>query len=143
MPEISSDSGPVNRPSLEGKTVVIADDDKIIRDYLALRCRHMGLRVETASDGLRAVIKVGKEKPDLLILDLNLPDVEGFRVVERLADPKFPPLPIIMLTGSSDDASKQRCQDLKVDHVYKGLDAWSDLEPLIYELLGTEQSDQG
>ena len=134
MPEISSAlSGPESRPSLAGKTVVIVDDDKIILDYLTLRCRHLGLRVETASDGLRAVLKVGKERPDLLILDL--PDVQGFKVVERLADPKFPPVPVIMLTGSSDDASKQRCQDLNVYYVHKGLEAWNDLEPLIYELL--------
>ena len=145
MPEISSAlSGPVSRPSLEGKTVVIVDDDKIILEYLSLRCRHLGLRVETASDGLRAVLKVSKERPDLLILDLNLPDVGGFQVVQRLADPKFAPVPVIMLTGSSDDASKQRCEDLNVYYVHKGLEAWNDLEPLIYELLrtSTESVDQ-
>ena len=137
MPEIgSARPAPISRPSLLGKTVVIVDDDKIVRDYLSLRCRHLGLRVETANDGLRAVLTVGKERPDLLILDLNLPDVEGFKVVERIADPKFAPVPVIMLTGSSDDALKQRCRDLNVHHVHKGLDAWNDLEPLIYELLG-------
>ncbi|MGB3023122.1 MAG: response regulator [Methyloceanibacter sp.] len=128
-------TGPQSRPSLEGKTVVIADDDKIILDYLALRCRHLGLRVETASDGLRAVLKVSKERPDLLILDLTLPDVEGFEVVERLADPKFPPVPVIILTGRSDDAAKQRCEDLSVYYVHKGSETWADIEPLIYEIL--------
>jgi len=128
-------TGPQSRPSLEGKTVVIADDDKIILDYLALRCRHLGLRVETASDGLRAVLKVSKERPDLLILDLTLPDVEGFKVVERLADPKFPPVPVIILTGRSDDAAKQRCEDLSVYYVHKGSETWADIEPLIYEIL--------
>jgi CheY-like chemotaxis protein len=128
-------SGPDSRPSLAGKTVVIADDDPIIVDYLELRCRHLGLKVETATDGLRAVLKVGKARPDLLILDLNLPDVEGFKVVERLSDPKFSPVPIIILTGSSDEAAKQRCADLDVYYVHKGVDSWPTLEPLIYELL--------
>jgi CheY-like chemotaxis protein len=136
MPALSTAlSGPENRPSLEGKTVVIADDDRIIVDYLALRCRHLGLKVETAGDGLRAVLKVSKERPDLLILDLGLPDVEGFKVVERLADPKFAPVPVIILTGRSDEASKQRCEDLNVFYVHKGPSTWENLEPLIFELL--------
>ncbi len=139
MPAISTAlSGPQSRPSLEGKTVVIADDDPIILDYLELRCRHLGLKVETASDGLRAVLKVGKARPDLLILDLNLPDVEGFRVVERLSDPKFAPVPVIILTGRSDEASKQRCEDLNVFYVHKSTETWADVEPLIFELLASK-----
>ena len=135
MPISTALSGPNHRPSLEGKTVVIADDDPIIVDYLELRCRHLGLKVETASDGLRAVLKVGKARPDLLILDLNLPDVEGFRVVERLSDPKFDPVPVIILTGRSDEESKKRCEDLNAYYVHKSTETWADIEPLIYEVL--------
>jgi CheY-like chemotaxis protein len=142
MPAISTAlSGPQSRPSLEGKIVVIADDDPIILDYLELRCRHLGLKVETASDGLRAVLKVGRARPDLLILDLNLPDVEGFRVVERLSDPKFAPVPVIILTGRSDEASKQRCEDLNVFYVHKSTETWADVEPLIYELLAHKPAE--
>jgi DNA-binding response OmpR family regulator len=50
--------------------------------------------VETAYDGIHTVLKVGKLKPDLLILDLCLPDVEGFRVMERLSYPKFEFAPV-------------------------------------------------
>ena len=142
MPAISTAlSSPEHRPSLEGKTVVIADDDPVILDYLELRCRHLGLKVETASDGLRAVLKVGKARPDLLILDLNLPDVEGFRVVERLSDPKFDPVPVIILTGRSDHASKQRCEDLNVYYVHKSTETWADIEPLIYEILASKPGE--
>ncbi len=128
-------STPLDRPSLQGKTVVVADDDETIRDYLEAQCRRLGLRVETAGDGLRAVLTVGKTRPDLLILDLNLPDVEGFRVVERLSDPKFAPVPIIILTGRSDEASIQRCADLDVYYAHKSADIWADIEPLIYKVL--------
>ncbi len=135
QPDSSTLSAAQTRPSLAGKTIVIADDDPIIVEYLELRCRHLGLQVEAAYDGLRAVLKVGKARPDLLILDLNLPDVEGFRVVERLSDPKFPQVPVIVLTGRSDDASIQRCKDLHVYYVHKSEDTWADLEPLIFEIL--------
>lgn len=142
MPAISTAlSGPQSRPSLEGKTVVIADDDPIVLDYLELRCRHLGLKVETASDGLRAVLKVSKARPDLLILDLNLPDVEGFRVVERLSDPKFAPVPVIIITGRSDEASKRRCEDLNVYYVHKSTETWADVEPLIFELLANKPAE--
>jgi hypothetical protein len=65
QPDSSTLSAAPSRPSLEGKTIVIADDDPIIVEYLELRCRHLGLEAETASDGLHAVLKVGKLKPDL------------------------------------------------------------------------------
>jgi CheY-like chemotaxis protein len=124
-----------SRPSLEGKTVVIADDDPTIVEYLELRCRHLGLKVEGAYDGIHAVLKVGKVKPDLLILDLGLPDVEGFRVMERLADPKVAPVPVIVLTGRADDEAIKRCRDLHAYYVHKSENTWDDLEPLILEIL--------
>lgn len=108
------------RLKLSGKTVLLADDSETTLRAMEFRCRSLGFKVETATDGLRALLKVTKTKPDLLIIDLNLPDVSGFRVVERLTDPKFPPLPVIVLTAQSDTASIQRCEDLGVLYVHKG-----------------------
>lgn len=119
------------RSSLAGKTVLIADDDPTLLQALDAHCCTLGLRVETASDGLRTLLAVTKGKPDLLILDLNLPDADGFRVVERLTDPKYPPLPVIVLTGRADDASIRRCEDLGVLYVHKGADAWTELQEKI------------
>ena len=132
----------LNRPSLAGKTVLIADDSPTILDVLKARCSALGLRVETSTDGLRTLLKVSKEKPDLLILDLNLPDVEGFRVVERLTDPKFPPLPVIVLTARSDQASIQRCEDLGALYVHKGSDSWDTLESLIFKVFLSKQDNE-
>src|SRR5690348_5010630 len=101
-----------SRMSLAGKTVLLADDDPAFVHELEIRCKNLGLEVTIANDGLRALLKVSKEKPDLLILDLKLPDVDGFRVCERLADPKFPALPVIILTGNSDEATVARCESL-------------------------------
>ncbi len=97
--------------------------------------------METAYDGLRAVLKVAKARPDLLILDLGLPDVEGFRVMERLSDPKFAPVPVIVLTGRSDDEAITRCKDLHAYYVHKSENTWDDLEPLIFEILKSKPSE--
>jgi len=113
---------------------LVADDDPIIREYLSVRCAEVGLRVETAADGLRALLKASKEDPDLLILDLHLPDVEGFRVCERLLDPKFRPLPVVILTADSGEETKRRCEELGAIYVQKGARLWDELEPIMWRI---------
>jgi CheY-like chemotaxis protein len=117
---------------LLGKTVLVADDSLTLLRALETRCSSLGLRVETASDGRSTLLKLMKEVPDLLILDLDLPDVDGFRIVERLTDSAFPPLPVIVLTGRSDRAAIQRCKELGVLYVYK--DGWAALEKAIRKI---------
>jgi CheY-like chemotaxis protein len=124
-----------SRPPLSGKTVLIADDNRTILEILDARCRSIGLGVETSTDGLRTLLKIAKEKLDLLILDLNLPDTDGFRIIDRLTDPKFPPLPVIVLTAQSDQACIKRCQELGVPRIQKGADCWAELESTIYQTL--------
>ena len=120
--------------------MLIADDDPTLVRFLEAKCASLGLCVETASDGLRALLKVTKVKPDLLILDLNLPDVDGFKVVERLTDPKFPPLPVIVLTARSDEASIKHCEELGVLYFQK--EGWEQLEKAIYNVFLRHSNDQ-
>jgi len=119
----------------EGKTVLVADDDPVIREYLSAQCKKIGLRVETAADGLRAILTASKVEPDLLILDLHLPDVEGFRVCERLTDPKFEPLPVVILTADSGEETKRRCEELGATYVQKGGRLWDELKPVMQHIL--------
>ena len=119
----------------------MADDDPIIRDYLSARCSQAGLKVEVAGDGLRALLKVSKEDPDLLILDLHLPDVEGFRVCERLKDPKFRPLPVIILTASSDQKTIRRCEELGAVYVQKGPQLWDELSVAMRRIFETSKAN--
>ncbi|MGH6736895.1 MAG: response regulator [Methyloceanibacter sp.] len=135
MPTAPTPANPRQSPqALAGKSVLIADDDPVLLRALENRFRSLGLRVETTGDGLRTLLAVAKGKPDLLILDLNLPDVDGFRVVERLTDTKFPPLPVIVLTGTEDDAAIQRCEDLGVLYVHKDADVWPALLSAIQQI---------
>jgi CheY-like chemotaxis protein len=126
----------------KGKTILVADDDPIIRDYLAARCSQAGLNVEVAGDGLRALLKVSKVDPDLMILDLHLPDVEGFRVCERLKDPKFRPLAVIMLTASSDEETLRRCEQLGAVYVQKGPQLWDELSVAMRRIFETSTASE-
>jgi CheY-like chemotaxis protein len=91
--------------------------------------------------GLRALLKVSNEGLNLLILDLHLPDVEGFRVCERLRDPKFRPLPVIMLTASTDQKTIRRCEELGAVYVHKGAQLWGELSVAMRRIFETAEAN--
>ena len=109
---------------------------------LEVHCQGLGFQVEKAKDGLQTLLRVARGKLDLLILDLNLPDTSGFRVIERLTDPKFPPLPVIVLTSQSDSESIQRCEDLGVLYVHKAENVWAELEKAIQRVFSEKREEE-
>jgi CheY-like chemotaxis protein len=84
-----------------GKKVLIADDNQDILKALTIRLRSGGYDVVTATDGLQAVMKAHKEKPDLAILDIMMPAGDGLSVKEKLnMGPDTWQIPVIFLTAS-------------------------------------------
>jgi len=79
--------------------ILIADDDQIIAEVLAFTLRRAGFEISLACDGLEALQKYVSEQPDLIILDLNLPRLDGLGVCSRVRAESS--LPIIMLTASN------------------------------------------
>jgi len=86
------------------KTILVVDDEpkivKLVRDYL----ERAGFGVRVAADGKSALSLARTEKPDLLILDLGLPQMDGLDVTRELR--KFSNAPIIMLTARSEESDK-------------------------------------
>jgi CheY-like chemotaxis protein len=118
-------------------TVLIADDDPDFVQLMARRCEGLGLRVLTASDGLDTLMTVMRDAPDLLILDVNMPGGDGLSVAEKLLrDPKMRPVPVIFCSGRADAETQDRCRALGGHFVTKGPELWSDLRPMIANLLG-------
>src|SRR5207247_2062145 len=71
-----------------------------------------------------------------IILDVNLPLENGLNVWELLSDDRLlAPIPVVMLTGSSDEDTISRCEELGAHYVLKSPDMWNCLEPIICELL--------
>lgn len=84
--------------------VLVVDDEANILDLCRLYLERDGFAVSTASDGQEALDRVAFERPDLMVLDLMLPEVDGYEVCRRVrADSD---LPIIMLTARDDDVDK-------------------------------------
>lgn len=84
---------------LEGKTILIVDDDEDIRSSIALTIRAEGANVVTAGDGIEAISLCQHTRLDAIILDVMLPRQSGFLVLERIQELEFPP-PVVMVTAN-------------------------------------------
>jgi diguanylate cyclase (GGDEF)-like protein len=114
----------VNPEAPNPNRVLVVDDSEFIHELVRTRLREEGLHVEhqlTGEDGLRHAIEV---RPDLILLDIELPDLNGFEVCRRLKErAETRTIPVIFLTGQSDTEAKVRGLDLgAVDYVIKPFD---------------------
>ncbi len=85
---------------MANETILIADDESHIRELVQMYLERDGYTVITASDGLEALNQVQFENPDLLVLDLNMPEMDGWEVCRRIRAESN--LPILMLTARDD-----------------------------------------
>jgi two-component system C4-dicarboxylate transport response regulator DctD len=83
--------------------VVVVDDDPAVSDIVAQYLRLLGCRVESVADGAAGFAKVSDDPPDLMILDIGLPGMDGITVLSLLsAMPSTKNMPILVVTGRSD-----------------------------------------
>jgi DNA-binding response OmpR family regulator len=95
---------------MQGKILVI-DDDPDILDAVAMILESQGYEVVTARDGVEGLATLKAENPDLMILDLLMPKMDGFAVCKELQDPrwsKYKDVPILILTSVREEASRRR-----------------------------------
>jgi len=87
------------------KKVLIVEDEKDILQLVKMYLEKEGFRTVTASDGAEALRQVKSERPDLVVLDLMLPEIDGLEVCKKLRiAPQTSMLPIIMLTAKSEES---------------------------------------
>jgi CheY-like chemotaxis protein len=122
------------------RKVLIADDDPAVVRALSVRCKKLGLEVETAENGLQAILKASRNPPRLLILDINMPEADGFRVCEWLLDPARPPVDVVMLTGRDDSETLTRCDSFGAFYVPKNHETWDTIKSIMGELLEIDES---
>jgi len=103
------------RPELP-QTILIADDSVYIRQSLYQALSHTGYTVLQARDGMEALEHVGEQSPDLLLLDIEMPNLNGYDLLNIIrANPAFARLKIILLTSRSSEKHKQRALELGAD----------------------------
>lgn len=119
------------------KLVFLADDDQLWLRSMEIRLKAMGLQVETATDGVTALVRIVMAKPDLVVIDVGMPSADGIRVCERLRERQFQ-APIIIHTGHSDEAMLRQCEQLGARHMLKGSVTWKEMQLVIAGLLDAE-----
>ena len=111
--------------------VLIIDDDDNIRETLQVALTAEGYEVIVASDGAEGLIRVERDAPDLVILDLVMPKRSGFLIAERLNNYQGRKPTLIMMTGLLDENHKQAAKACGVDaFVNKPFDIDSLLETI-------------
>ena len=84
----------------EAKKILIVDDEPDITKWLSVLFEENGYSIITAADGIEGMSKVEKELPDLITLDISMPEESGVKMYRRLKDSeKTSHIPVIMLTG--------------------------------------------
>lgn len=118
-------------------TVLVADDNADICDLLQIGLGRLGVRVLVASNGREAYDSILANHPDLVLLDLMMPEMSGLEVLEKLrGDDRFQNLPVIMITARTQDDDVERGYALGAsDYVTKPFNL-KDLMGKVATLLG-------
>ncbi len=119
--------------------VLLVEDDINLRDIYSARLAAEGYDIITASDGEEALATAVREKPDLIILDVMMPKISGFDVLDILrSTPETKDTKIIMMTALSQDSDKQRGEALGVNkYLIKSQVTLEDVVASVKEILGT------
>ena len=89
------------------KVVLVVDDSATVRKFVAAALNMKGFRVITASDGIEALERMPSEKFDLIITDLNMPDMDGYELIKSIREtPEYRDIPIIVLSSMTDLKNK-------------------------------------
>ena len=96
-----------------GTNVLVVDDDPDARDLVKAMISDSGCKIQTASNGREALEQIARVKPDAVILDLMLPEMDGFEVMHRMSlNPQWRSIPVILLTARDLSHEERRALDL-------------------------------
>ncbi|MCG3138917.1 MAG: Regulator of RpoS [Phycisphaerae bacterium] len=116
--------------------ILIADDDPMLVRVLSVRCQHLGCAIETAAEGREVIIRIHQHRPDLIIMDLDMPNSSGLNIYEMLAaDMRWRTIPVIILSGQRDNRSRARAEELGARWVTKSPDCWAEIREYIQQVL--------
>lgn len=89
------------------KLALTVDDSKTMRDMVSFTLKGAGFDIIEAGDGVEALSVVQGKSPDVVITDLNMPNMDGLELIRQLrANPAYKFIPILMLTTEADDSKK-------------------------------------
>ncbi|MDA1208941.1 MAG: response regulator [bacterium] len=102
---------------MEKGSIIIAEDDSVLREIYYKKFALNGYDIRTCENGEQAIAAVEERIPDVLILDVNMPVMDGFEVLSRFPKEQRP-FPIIMLTNFGYDSNRKRGDELGADDYF-------------------------
>jgi len=121
--------------------VLVVDDEKSIRRFLYAGLAEEGYEVSLAETGSEAIEKTVQGRPDVVILDLGLPDIDGKEVIQRIR--KLSAVPIIILSVRADESGKVQALDLGADDYVTKPFGMEELNARIRTALRRRLQEQG
>ena len=103
--------------------VLVVDDHEMLRSGVSLALTAAGYRVDSAADGLAALACVSHARPDVVVLDLRMPVLDGYATLARLrADPATAAIPVVIATAADDQRSRSLAEGAQA-FITKPIDA--------------------
>jgi len=94
---------------MEHRRILIVEDEESLLKLESILLTTRGYKVTGVTDGLKALEEIKKARPDLVLLDIMIPGIDGFEVCRRIkADPETASLPVVMLTAKKSSADQAR-----------------------------------
>lgn len=97
--------------------ILIAEDDPVLRNLYVKKFSVSGFPIRAVEDGEQALAALQERFPQVLVLDIHMPKVDGFQVLEQYPKPQRA-FPVIMLTNFADEKSRERGKDLGADEYF-------------------------
>ena len=117
------------------QSLLIAEDDPFMSKMYRLNLQEEGFEVSIAADGQETIAAIEKQKPNLLLLDLLMPNVDGFEVLKHIKTKGYT-FPIIILSNLSQEIDQQKCKELGVkDYFVKSEMDLADLSSTVKKYL--------
>src|ERR671931_2237332 len=96
--------------------ILVVDDDPINRALLTKNLEHNGHQVTAIDNGFAALSALESERPDVVLLDIEMPGLDGIEVLSRMkADATLRHIPVLMISGVEDEGSIVRCIETGAD----------------------------
>ncbi len=97
----------------EAKKVMLVEDDRFLSSLIMGRLEKDGFTVSQASDGEEAIAQLKRERPDLVVLDLIMPKVTGFEVLQMISStPGLDKVPVVILSNLAQDSDIEKAREL-------------------------------
>lgn len=123
------------------RTILIVDDEPNIVLSLEYLMQQTGYTVRTAVDGAQALQSIAELPPDLVLLDINIPEINGFEVCSTVrANPEWAQVRILMLTAKGRDVEREKGMAMGADDYLTKPFATQEVIDKVRELLGEERA---